>query len=596
MTRIEWTRLSGEEVEAVVGMLLCSRYPNAWRVRPGRGDGGVDIFVPQDPGRRRRKVFQVKRFAENLTNSPKRKIVSSFNRVVTSAEAEGWDIDSWTLVMPLDPTPGNEGWFTTFTESAGFPCEWMGLNQVEYLVSQNPKVIDYYLRDGRERLQEQLDRLAGIIAGREGRSTGEPLEPIDVRNDLLDIYQAINEYDPHYRYEVSMTAQPPERTSAHRAGLVAVSGYGSDSHGWVNVSIFVTCMAALEERPLTGNLTIYAPEAGTELAEQYRRFLDYGTPVELPEGQSVVDFPLPGGLGVSSSDGRLQIAPVGDDGEIEPPAKLVVGVLSPAGETIAEVQVERVERTQGPNGGYRTVWRDAAGMLLFEILVPSDASGTVNVSLVGDYVGRAPDDVVDALEFWSHSHRPNSVGLSRVYGPREYSTMRSGELPREPDSEMKSIARTARNLSVIQVHTSHRLLLPSGMTRAQALEVHRIAQIMSGNAVRGTWAEFDVVLHAGGNLALEVGDEISVAVVQGLELELGGVTVSVGKEIALLEGRVAVLTDTKLKVEPRTGADGDVEVVELRFDGSEDDGRVFYKALNDAQQEAKSVRTGDQLT
>lgn len=134
------------------------------------------------------------------------------------------------------------------------------------------------------------------------------------------------------------------------------------------------------------------------------------------------------------------------------------------------------------------------------------------------------------------------------------------------------------------------------MTRAQALEVHRIAQIMSGNAVRGTWAEFDVVLHAGGNLALEVGDEISVAVVQGLELELGGVTVSVGKEIALLEGRVAVLTDTKLKVEPRTGADGDVEVVELRFDGSEDDGRVFYKALNDAQQEAKSVRTGDQLT
>ncbi|WP_123926639.1 hypothetical protein [Gordonia oryzae] len=590
MARIEWSRLSGEDVEAVVGMLLCSLFPNAWRVRPGRGDGGVDIFVPLDAHRRRRKVFQVKRFAANLTSGQKEKIEGSFNRVVESARAEGWAIESWTLVMPLDPTPGNEGWFAEFTTSAGFPCDWMGLNQIEYLASQNPRVVDYYLHDGRQRLQDQTDRLAGVLAGRDRRSAGEPLGPVDVRSDLMDLYRAINEYDPHYRYEVSMTAQPPEQTAVHQAGLVAVAGYGSAAGGWVNVSVFARSMAALEERPLTGNLTIYPPEAGSPLAEQYRKFLDYGTPLELPEGQAVVEFPIPGGLGVSGSDGRLRIEPVDVVDTSEPEAKLVVGVLSPEGETISELVVERVERTEGLNGGYRTLWRDAAKMVWFEILVPDDRSGTLNVRYEADYIGRPPEDVVDALEFWSHSHAPNSVGLSRVYGPREYATMLSTALTQEPDREIKAIAQAARNLSVIQAHTPHRILLPSGMTKDEAREVHRIAQILSGEPVKGTWSEFEVVLNADNDLALATGDEISVAIVRSLDLEFDGMTVPVGKEMNLLEGRVSSLTDTELKVAPLADAESDAEVIQLRFDGAEEDGRVFYKALRNAQEEYEATR------
>jgi hypothetical protein len=39
MARVEWTRQSGEDVEAVVAMLLCSKYPSAVGVRPSQGDG-----------------------------------------------------------------------------------------------------------------------------------------------------------------------------------------------------------------------------------------------------------------------------------------------------------------------------------------------------------------------------------------------------------------------------------------------------------------------------------------------------------------------------------------------------------------------------
>ena len=40
MARVEWTRQSGEDVEAVVATMLCTQYPNAHRVQPSQGDGG----------------------------------------------------------------------------------------------------------------------------------------------------------------------------------------------------------------------------------------------------------------------------------------------------------------------------------------------------------------------------------------------------------------------------------------------------------------------------------------------------------------------------------------------------------------------------
>jgi hypothetical protein len=69
MARVEWTRTSPDDVEAVVGMLLCSQSPNAVRIRPSQGDGGIDIFIPGDAGwGKERVVWQVKRYCANLTS------------------------------------------------------------------------------------------------------------------------------------------------------------------------------------------------------------------------------------------------------------------------------------------------------------------------------------------------------------------------------------------------------------------------------------------------------------------------------------------------------------------------------------------------
>lgn len=50
MPRVEWTRRTPEEIEEVLGIPLCSKYPlSATGVRPSRGDKGVDVHL-RSPG------------------------------------------------------------------------------------------------------------------------------------------------------------------------------------------------------------------------------------------------------------------------------------------------------------------------------------------------------------------------------------------------------------------------------------------------------------------------------------------------------------------------------------------------------------------
>lgn len=141
MARVEWTRQSGDEVETVVGMFLCSQFPNAVRVRASQGDGGIDIFVPGPAGwGKERAVWQIKRYCLNLTGTDKRAIKRSFSRVVETSKKEGWRTTEWHLVMPLDLTNQNLGWLDSYTPDACFPRETHGLLLRETLAANYPRM------------------------------------------------------------------------------------------------------------------------------------------------------------------------------------------------------------------------------------------------------------------------------------------------------------------------------------------------------------------------------------------------------------------------------------------------------------------------
>jgi len=43
--RIPWSRYAGEDVEAVVAMLVLGDHPHGRRMLPSQGDGGIDVLV-----------------------------------------------------------------------------------------------------------------------------------------------------------------------------------------------------------------------------------------------------------------------------------------------------------------------------------------------------------------------------------------------------------------------------------------------------------------------------------------------------------------------------------------------------------------------
>jgi HJR/Mrr/RecB family endonuclease len=78
MTIVEWTRLSGDQVEELTAILLCRKYPDALRIRPSSADGGIDLLVPGSEGKS--VIYQVKKFTSNISASQKSQIEESLRR------------------------------------------------------------------------------------------------------------------------------------------------------------------------------------------------------------------------------------------------------------------------------------------------------------------------------------------------------------------------------------------------------------------------------------------------------------------------------------------------------------------------------------
>lgn len=106
--RIPWTRYSGEDVESVLATFISLEERDAIKIRPSRGDGGIDLIVYLDA--ETVEIYQIKKFAENLKNSQKAQIENSWQELSATTADLHVKTNSWHLVMPLDPTNENLRW------------------------------------------------------------------------------------------------------------------------------------------------------------------------------------------------------------------------------------------------------------------------------------------------------------------------------------------------------------------------------------------------------------------------------------------------------------------------------------------------------
>ncbi|HVA06566.1 MAG TPA: hypothetical protein VNG12_07510, partial [Acidimicrobiales bacterium] len=212
---------------------------------------------------------------------------------------------NWTLVVPTDLTSGEEKWFRELTKDAPFACSWSGKVFWDSEAAKYPYVIDYYLGNGRARLDRSVRELFSLL-----EDPGTPVLPAEIIGRLSTLRSAINASDPHYRYELSTSANLPG--TSNEAGLMIGQTRPLADGGYGTIKVFARYAQAPEDRPIRGHISVAVPtNLHPGVAEDLGAFVGFGRAVDLPDG-TVTAFSIdaPGGLGIETTSGAARIGPV----------------------------------------------------------------------------------------------------------------------------------------------------------------------------------------------------------------------------------------------------------------------------------------------
>lgn len=286
--RIPWTRYSGEDVESVLATFISLEERNAIKIRPSRGDGGIDLIVYLDA--ETVDIYQIKKFAENLKNSQKAQIENSWQKLSTTIAVLQVKINSWHLVMPLDPANENLRWAKELVEPSGTKFIWDGLSRVDGWASKYPEVIDYYFSNGKEEVSEYAAKLLSMA------NLPDCSDPVILENRLRDLCSNLDKLDPYYAYSVHVLSEYDKRDDfcTRAPGVVMSQILVTPGSGRIAIDVIEKTPIASMLHPLTFSVKIIA---GTdEEKEQAQNFIEYGMPfTSLPAEVIDQDCQLPVG-------------------------------------------------------------------------------------------------------------------------------------------------------------------------------------------------------------------------------------------------------------------------------------------------------------
>jgi hypothetical protein len=457
VTEVVWAGKSGDVVETVVAVMLACRHPRAVRIRPSQGDGGIDVKIPNGSGW---DIYQIKRFATNLEDGQKTQIKNSFQRLRDYAVANGLNVTSWSLVMPLDPTnPNHMVWFAEMTEGVGYRCDWLGAIFVNGLASDYPNVIEYYFGTGQQRVQDTIRQVANMgNLLRDARTATEdsPIQPLEVESGLRDLFAILNKFDPHYAYGFAVTPNMP--APIEDDGLVIQYSKGREG-------CFLTISVYAKHPPMTDDeaptiSVLFGADPGTAEAQAIEDFVRFGAPLVV-SGDTVARFQahLPGGLSADTRGGTFFIAPTREQAQM--PDRLVrLQVLDPADEVIAETIVRQRPATYGFDGqGVRCEQVDKGGV--FTLVVRFDVTTQTQTwnFQVHNVDHKPPFEVLPGLRVMTAFRPPNSFRLAEQYGPADGDVVPIPE-SFEPAGTDGSLM-LAEAVHIIQQHTTTQLTMPT---------------------------------------------------------------------------------------------------------------------------------------
>lgn len=271
-TRIPWERQAGEDVEHVVAIYICRLFPNAVHIRPSQGDHGIDVLVNNED--QSISVYQVKRFAQNLSAKQKQSIVKSWETLQNYIAEEEIEVREWHLVMPLDPTNENLTWMKGFTSKSSAKIHWDGLSKIEGWTAQMPEVSDYYFENGNKRFEEFCTLLMKAAQLPDFTSIDQ------FKKQLGALQGVLEDKNPNYSYSIHLYSKYEygELKLIVRPGIVMTTIEELPDGTTLVIDIIEKHKGAGALAPMTAQVT-FAPADESE-KKKIEDFLAFGTPFE----------------------------------------------------------------------------------------------------------------------------------------------------------------------------------------------------------------------------------------------------------------------------------------------------------------------------
>jgi hypothetical protein len=486
---VHWGSYPGELLERVMSVLLFQERPTAWRRRPSPGDGGLDVGEPTPDGYH---VYQIKGFTAPMTSGRRGQIRQSLQRILEDPRLDR-PVTGWSLVVPMDPTSEDEAWFRQLTAQAPYHCDWKGQLFWDSEATKHPHVVDYYLRDGKARLEERVRDLQHLLT-----QPGTPLRAVDIGGKLEELRAAINRDDPHYRYEFSTSATAP--TVRQEPGPVMTRAVQLADGGWLSIDVFTRYPQAAEDAPIGGSMELVIPadakQAGSgSLHADVQAFLDFGRGLELPEG-TIQDLVVraPAGLAGEAPSGSAVLGPAyltdfrPQDNRFQ--------VVDPTGTVIAETTVHMTAATRGPRGGVELAGADAGGAFDVRIqLLPTqdEERRRVRLTVSGrDFVGVPVRHLLAGLRVMEALRAPHELLWRPEFGP-----VILGRIPMPPEPVIQLPAgylRLVEAMSLIQEHTSIPIVMPEELASEEVRDILTTARLLRDGVLKSTWTTGTLVL------------------------------------------------------------------------------------------------------
>mgnify|MGYP004559047479 FL=1 len=470
--RIPWTRYSGEDVESVLATFISLEERDAIKIRPSRGDGGIDLIVYLDADTV--NVYQIKKFAENLKSSQKAQIENSWKELLTTTADLHVKINSWHLVMPLDPTNENLRWAKELVEPSGTKFIWDGLSRVDGWASKHPEVIDYYFSNGKEEVSEYAAKLLSMA------NLPDCSDPAILENRLRDLCSNLDKIDPYYAYSVHVLSAYDRRDNLcmRAPGAVLSRIFLIRGKGRIAVDVIEKTPIASLLHPLTFSMRIIA---GTDdEKEQAKNFIEYGMPfTSLPA--EVIDqaYQLPVGR---SCDGIRK----GIIKTLDVPAPNRIRSASLFWEGYGELQLIVDKATHGTKGVFFSAHDATESFTLNYKRNDSQSGGVIKFKFSCDKLtNKRSQDVVRSYRFLSEAN-DKKVDL-RFNGTRvlHFNLCIRGDLI----DIVNTIYSLAIALETVNRTADNEMLFPDlyKATKEEIADLKVAARLLDGEAVVYSW-------------------------------------------------------------------------------------------------------------